>query len=187
MAEEHYRIAIVGTYCSGKSTLANCISQEYRLPLSGDALEIELGELFPEKRFDELTSQEALLVCARGLRRRQKIESNGGSFISDASTISELAYYLSARETIFNDPLDFPSLVKNYSAHSQIYTHVLYLPLEIEFEQNKHRPNNPELRSAIDRKIPEVIRSREIPFTTISGSLPERMKAVASIFNPLSR
>lgn len=174
------RIAIVGTYCSGKTTLAEIISDKYNLKLSGDAFKLEIDQNFTGKSFNNLNDDEAMLIAVRAFKRRQKFERENTSFISDAGFISELAYYLSS---INNEKPIFPSLIKNNLEHSEIYTDVLYLPMEIEFKQDNYRPNNLKLRKNIDDKIKEILNDKKISFTTISGSVSERVEMVEELLN----
>jgi len=178
---ESRKIVVLGTYCSGKTTLSEIISKRYNLTLSEDALKLEIDENFVGRNFNNLNNEEAMVISVRAFKRRKKFEMKNTSFVSDAGFISELAYYLSY---INNEKNTSPSLVKNSLDYSQIYTEVFYLPMEIEFQQDNYRPNNLELRKNIDNKIREILKEKNINFKTISGNIPERINQIENYLEP---
>src|SRR6184192_3377689 len=88
------RLAVSGTYSSGKTTTSEILSIATGMPRT-DALTAReiLVELLPGRQFQELSAGELLMLGLRRLEERIHTEAaQPGSFISDGSVLHEWVY-----------------------------------------------------------------------------------------------
>ena len=96
--EDGSRIAIVGTYSVGKTTLAEALSSELGIPVSEDRFKILFAEKYPGKEVGNLSFHQALGLALKNSWELMAFERNKDSFVSDSGSLSELAHYVAFGE-----------------------------------------------------------------------------------------
>src|SRR3989338_2361059 len=81
-----YKIAIIGSQSTGKSVLGKELSKRMNIPL--------ITELARRWNIEKVSQIELIHIQKELLRLQIKEENNNGQFISDRSTIDNLAYWL---------------------------------------------------------------------------------------------
>ena len=82
------KVAITGTYSSGKTTPAHACELDIKIPfVRGDTIRQIVQKHFPDKRYEDLTTGEYWLLEKLGLESRIIAENEKEEFISDGCTI----------------------------------------------------------------------------------------------------
>jgi len=176
------KICIVGTYCSGKTTLAKALADRLciHFPCRDNAQKI--GEdLDKRKRFNELSIPELWELQKRFLTSTQKVHQYN-SFVTDASTITWVPYcnYFIGKDYL-STISDYSDYLKTAYHEMKLFDFIFYLPLEIPFEDDGFRPCDPEIRTVLDQLIQEEL--KHLPHYTLTGSVSDRIQQVLSIIN----
>lgn len=193
------RIAVSGTYSSGKTTTSEALSIATSIPRT-DALtarEIVL-DVAPRKGFQELAAAELMLLGLRRFEERVQGESAlTGSFISDGSVLHEWVYG-EARMVVGMNPgapllhraskrvvgLPMRPFFKQYmhaygelakQRAKRMYDVFIHLPVEFEMDRDGHRPVSEEYRQVADRLLIGALGELEIPYHVVRGSVSERV------------
>jgi len=183
------RIGIVGTHSTGKTTLARCLVEK----LNNEGQRVLLIKEQVRSVAADLSIQNVEEVARRGpkwfslfqweiLRRQINSEQyavkNGYSFVSDRTTLDNLAYYM------LGNSGDSKAVRKMYEGIAlknmkRGYDLILYLPPVIPLEGDGFRQTDEEFRDKIDRAIRRLIALHGIDcYTVKSIALNERVKEV---------
>lgn len=202
------RLAISGTYSTGKTTLSEALSLATGIPRV-DALSAReiLLDLVPTKQFQHLEARELLTLGLRRLVERVHGEAAAlahGSFISDGSVLNEWVYgevrmtvglnpgaplldrALKALSGVVAKPfmrryLDaYGAVVKERAART--YTAFVHLPVEFEMRRDGHRPVSERYRQLSDQLLLRTLDELRIPYHIVRGSLEERIRRIVDIF-----
>jgi len=200
------RLAVSGTYSTGKSTTTEALSLLTGVPRTHalTAREI-LMDLVPGKQMQELN---ALELQAVGLRRFEERVHNEaaehGSFISDGSVLHEWVYSQIRLEVGINPgagwlhrttkaivgapvkPL-FQGFTDSYakvvkSRAKRTYDAYVHLPVEFPMHKDGHRPVSERFRNASDKLLLDTLDELQIPYHVVGGSMQERLEKIVSIF-----
>jgi nicotinamide riboside kinase len=169
------RIAIVGSFSTGKTTLAEAVAEPLGLPLLPEAAREVAGLGF--KLDKDATPEVETLIFLKHYYN----ELTHPNFVADRSLIDVLAY---AGWVLDNQPwrkemalFEECRKLAHHHLRSQ-YTHVFYLPIEFPIVPDDLRPNDPEFQREIDRRIVEVLETYDVAYETLSGDVPTRVKAL---------
>ena len=169
------RIAIVGSFSTGKTTLA-----EEAAPKLGLALLPEVAREVVELGFkldkDATVETEALIFL-----RQYYNEMTHPEFVGDRSLVDVMAYaswVLEHQErrkefALWDTCLD----IAKHHLRSQ-YSHVFYLPVEFGIVLDGLRPDDPEFQADIDRRMVHLLEANDIAYDTLTGSVEDRMGAL---------
>ncbi|HYN99227.1 MAG TPA: AAA family ATPase, partial [Actinomycetota bacterium] len=58
------------------------------------------------------------------------------------------------------------------------YSHVFYLPIEFPIVLDGLRPDDPAFQAEIDERLVRLLKSHDIDYVTIKGSVEERMEQI---------
>lgn len=169
------RIAIVGSFSTGKTTLAEEAAPKLGLPLLPEVAR-EVVELGFKLDKDATVETETLIFL-----RQYFNEMTHGEFIGDRSLVDVLAYaswVLEHQErrkefALWDTCLD----IAQHHLRSQ-YTDVFYLPVEFGIVADGLRPMDPEFQADIDRRIVGLMQTYDIKYATLTGTVQERMDAL---------
>lgn len=182
------RIAISGTYSTGKTTTSYALSYLTGIPRThAQTMREILPVILPGKRLEECTPVDLYELGIRRLTERVACESRlETSFISDGSALHEWVYGrarlkigLNPNENAFMRlihkakllPFALPmlefndyygKLVKMHTAKS--YDTFIHLPVEFPIVQDGHRPVNEKFRTISNDYLLEIIEELGIPF-----------------------
>jgi len=166
------RIAIVGSFSTGKTTLAEAAAAKLGLPLLPEVAREIAAQGFKLDK-DATVETETLIFL-----RQYYNEMMHTDFIGDRSLIDVMAYaswVLEHQErrkefALWDTCLD----IAQHHLRSQ-YTHVFYLPIEFGIVPDGLRPMDPEFQADIDRRILELLDIHAIRHRTLRGSVEERV------------
>ncbi len=169
------RIAIVGSFSTGKTTVATRLATELGLPLLPEvAREVAaLGFELDKNATPELET----LIFLRQLRNEQ----THAAFVGDRSLIDVMTYasWVMDNQTWRKETALWETCVDiaHLNLRSQ-YSHVYYLPIEFPIMLDGLRPDDPAFQADIDTRLVKILTSFDIPFVEISGSVDERIEKI---------
>ncbi|MGK6353498.1 ATP/GTP-binding protein [Parapedobacter sp. DT-150] len=194
------RIAISGTYCTGKTTTALALSIAGGIPLTHARTMRELLPVtFPGKTLRQCRFHELMVLGMKRLEERIRAEAAcGGHFVSDGCSLQEWLYG-STRLLTGADPAERPGLmrlkrvlhplewklfrcqIRSFEAVVKAYARTHYdrffhLPLEFPFVADGHRPTSERFRRASEERLLQAYADTGIAATVVGGTLEERLE-----------
>jgi nicotinamide riboside kinase len=169
------RIAIVGSFSTGKTTLAEAAAPKLGLPLLPEVAR-EVAALGFKLDKDATVETETLIFL-----RQYHNEMIHPEFIGDRSLVDVMAYaswVLEHQErrrefALWDTCLD----IANHHLRSQ-YTDVFYLPIEFGIVPDGLRPMDPDFQTDIDRRLVELLERFDVKYSSLTGSVEERLDAL---------
>ncbi|HEX9711800.1 MAG TPA: ATP-binding protein [Actinomycetota bacterium] len=169
------RVAIVGSFSTGKTTLAEAIADHTRLPLLPEVAR-EVAALGFKLDKDATPEVESLIFM-----RQYYNEMVHGDFVGDRSLIDVMAYagwVLDHQQRRKEFALwEECRRIAQHTLRSQ-YTDVFYLPIEFDIVPDGLRPMDPEFQRDIDERIRGLLHDHDIVYEMLTGSVEERMDAL---------
>jgi nicotinamide riboside kinase len=172
------RVVIVGSFSTGKTTLAEKMARKLGLPLLPEAAR-EVSELGFKLDKDATPETETLIFL-----KQYNNEISTPEFVADRSLIDTMAY---AGWVLDNQPrrkeialweecveLAERSLRTNYS-------HVFYLPIEFPIVVDDLRPDDPAFQKEIDERVIRLLDSHSIKYHALTGSVEARVAQIETI------
>ncbi len=170
------KVAFVGSFSTGKTTLANLFAREWDYPLLPEVARevVELG--FPLDQ--SATAETETLIFLK----QWHAEAVHDHFVADRSIYDVLAYadwvMHHEREPRKEDHL--------WAVARQIamldlrarYDHVFYLPVEFPIVLDGLRPDDPSFQADIDGRIHHLLQTADVSFHTLTGSVEARQAQV---------
>jgi len=165
------RIAIVGSFSTGKTTLAERVAQPLELPLLPEAAR-EVVKLGFKLDKDATPETETLIFLKQFYNELAHPE-----FVGDRSLIDVMTYagwVLDNREWTKEMALwEECQRIASHHLRSQ-YTHVFYLPIEFPIVADGLRPLDPDFQADIDRRMLDILDTHDVKFETLTGRIEER-------------
>ena len=202
---EPIRLAVSGTYSSGKTTTTEALSIATGIPRT-DALTAReiVVDLLPRKGFQELSAAELLTLGLRRFEERVQGETAAvGSFISDGSVLHEWIYGEArmrvginpgapllhrAAKRVVGVPAKpyFQQYIDGYGAivkarAKRMYDLFVHLPVEFEMDADGHRPVSERYRQVSDALLIEVLEELRIPYYKVGGTVRERVRRIVEL------
>ena len=165
------RVAIVGSFSTGKTTLAELVAEPLELPLLPEVAR-EVAALGFKLDKDATPEVEALIFM-----RQLYNEMIHEHFVGDRSLIDTMAYagwvldHQERRKEFAH--WEVCVQIAEYQLRSQ-YTHVFYLPVEFPIVPDGLRPMDPDFQADIDRRITGLLEAHAVRFEVLTGSIEER-------------
>lgn len=181
------RVAVVGAYGAGKTTLVGALSGRLGLPVAAtsamrdpvrgvprvlaDCSPVEVFQL-ALRRFDERVREESVL---------------GDRFLSDGSVLHEWVYLAGTAAARRGDGPDLGPVARRATREivqglSERYDLVVYVPPEEPLPADS--PIDGEFQSALDRRTRAAVRLARVEVVTAAGGIEER---VARVLGRLAR
>lgn len=194
------RIAISGTYCTGKTTTALALSLASGIPMTHARTMRELlPETFPGKTLRQCRFHELMVLGMKRFEERIAAEAAlGDGFISDGCTLQEWLYG-STRLMTGADPAEnpwtmkikkllhplewklfrhqiasFERVVKAYAVTH--YDRFFHLPVEFAFVADGHRPTSERFCMASEGRLLQAYDALGIEATIVTGTLEARLE-----------
>jgi nicotinamide riboside kinase len=169
------RIAIVGSFSTGKTTLAEEAAPKLGLPLLPEVARQVIEEGFKLDK-DATVETETLIFL-----RQWYNEMTHESFVGDRSLVDVMAYASWVLENqerrkefaLWDTCLD----IAKHHLRSQ-YTDVFYLPIEFGIVPDGLRPLDEDFQQDIDRRMVHLLEVNDIRYQTLTGSVEDRMAAL---------
>lgn len=175
-----HRIAIVGSFSTGKTTLAELLARRLSLPLLPEVAR-EVAALGFRLDKDASPEAEALIFL-----KQYNNELATPEFVGDRSLIDVMAYagwvvdhQPRRKETALWDEclrLAERGLRSGYSA-------IYYLPIEFPIVLDGLRPDDPQFQEEIDARIVGLLAAHGLTYVTISGSVEDRLRGIEAHLN----
>lgn len=169
------RIAIVGSFSTGKTTLAEAAAEPLEHPLLPEVAR-EVAALGFKLDKDATPEVETLIFL-----RQFHNEMTHEHFVGDRSLIDVMAYagwVLDNQERRKEFALWETCLqIAEFQLRSQ-YTHVFYLPVEFPIVPDGLRPLDPDFQAEIDERMRGLLERYAIRYETLTGSVEERLEAL---------
>jgi nicotinamide riboside kinase len=169
------RIAIVGSFSTGKTTLAEELSRRLDLPLLPETAR-EVVELGFKLDKDATPETEALIFL-----KQYNNELRFREFVGDRSLIDVLAYggwvldhQPRRRETALWE--ECKQLAERHVRSA--YSHVFYLPIEFPIVLDGLRPDDPAFQKEIDERLVGLLTTHDVAYETVTGSVEERISQI---------
>lgn len=199
------KLAISGTYSTGKSTTTEALSLATGIPRTHAMTSREiLIDLIPGKTVMELNGMELIKLMMRRFEERVHNEAGPGPFISDGGVFHEWVY-LEARMRIGINPgapMWFQTVKKVsgvpvkhfYQSYadvlgdvtkrraSHLYDAYIHLPVEFDMHKDGHRPVSEPFRRLSDKLLTETVETMGKPYHVIGGPIEERIEKIVSLF-----
>jgi hypothetical protein len=167
------RVAIVGSFSTGKTTLAEAAAEPLGLPLLPEVAREVAAMGF--KLDKDATPEVETLIFLRQLRN----EMIHPDFVGDRSLIDVMAY---AGWVLDNQPRrlenalwDACEEIAGFQLRSQ-YTDVFYLPIEFGIVPDGLRPLDPDFQKEIDERMLGLLEKFDVRYETLTGSVEERLE-----------
>ncbi|ROO62040.1 AAA domain-containing protein [Micromonospora sp. Llam0] len=200
------RLAISGTYSSGKTRTVMALSHYTGIPRT---LALTIREIMPQavpgKRLAEVTPAEFVqLMMRRHVGRAVHEALLGASFISDGSSLQEWLYGkarvlhgMNPNETADADDtapvvgrqeMAFFEQVVDQFGHAMkqhvkgAFDAFVHLRHELPIAEDGHRPMNAQFRDTIDRMLLATLDELRIPYHEVSGPFADRLDAIVDLF-----
>ena len=169
------RIAIVGSFSTGKTTLAEAVAEPLDLPLLPEAAR-EVAALGFKLDKDATPEVETLIFLKHFYN--EMVHPN---FVADRSLVDVMAYagwVLDNQERRKETALfDECTKIAQHHLRSQ-YTHVFYLPIEFPIVPDELRPNDPGFQKEIDERIIGLLETYDVAYEPLTGDIPTRIAAL---------
>lgn len=169
------RIAIVGSFSTGKTTLAEVLAQHLELPLLPEVARqvIELGFKLDK---DATPETETLIFL-----KQYNNELSTDEFVGDRSMIDVMAYagWVLDNQPRCKETALWDECVKLAERRLRgNYSHVFYLPIEFPIVLDGLRPDDPAFQQEIDDRMLMLLKSHDLDYVTLTGSVDERIKQI---------
>ena len=172
------RIAVVGSFSTGKTTTAEILARRLDLPLLPEVAR-EVVELGFKLDKDATPETETLIFL-----RQYNNELATPEFVGDRSLIDVMAY---AGWVLDNQPRTkeralWDECVRLAERRLRTsYSHVFYLPIEFPIVLDGLRPDDPDFQREIDERILALLRGNDIEYETVTGPVDERIETIEKV------
>jgi len=173
------KTAFVGSFSTGKTTLANLFARQWDVPLLPEVARevVQLG--FPLDQ--RATAETETLIFLKQWRAEAVHED----FVADRSIYDVLAYADWVME--HNDPGRKENHLWYEAREIALldlrarYDAVFYLPIEFPIVLDGLRPDDAAFQADIDRRIRALLEQEDVSFHTLSGSVDDRRQQVLKV------
>ncbi len=173
------KTAFVGSFSTGKTTLANLFAREWDVPLLPEVARevVRLG--FPLDQ--SATAETETLIFLKQWRA----EAVHDGFVADRSIYDVLAYADWVME--HNDPGRKENHLWYEAREIALldlrarYDAVFYLPIEFPIVADGLRPDDTTFQADIDSRIRGLLEQEDVLFHTLSGSVADRREQVLKV------
>lgn len=206
MTTNQLRLAISGTYSTGKSTTTEALSIATGIPRTHAMTSREiLMDVVPGKTVQELSAMELIALGLRRFEERVANESLPGEFISDGSVVHEWVYGEARMRTginpgagrglrllktlsgfrtrrFYQQYMDvFGTLAKDRAR--RLYDAYVHLPVEFPMHTDGHRPVSEKFRLLSDRLLRDTLDELGLPYHIVHGTIAERVAQIVELFH----
>lgn len=167
-----YKIAIIGSQSTGKSTLGYQLSKKMDIPL--------ITEIARKWDIEKATQTELIHIQKELLKLQIQEEKHNGQFISDRSTIDNLAYWLHNVSPIV-DKEDNKLYIKTALDNVKNYSTIFLLSPEFYPVNDGFRNTDIVYQMRIDAIIQAILHMYCIKYYKLTGSVENRVQKAIEI------
>ncbi len=170
-----YKIAIIGSQSSGKTTLAEKLSEKLNIQLIR-----EIARKYDRNELLNISSERYMTIQKELLEQQIMAENQYKEFISDRSSLDNLSYWLNncANRTNSHDNNQY---IKRAMDNAKNYSHVLLLIPEFYPKDDGFRSTDIVYQMRIDAIIQTILHLYEIKHYTLTGSIENRVRHAMNI------
>lgn len=168
------RIAIIGTHGTGKTTLAKMLSGIFKIPI--------LGECARNHDIKNANPDEYVKIQKDILIEQIAAESKHPSFVSDRSTIDNLAYWIHSCARMVDDSIN-KKYINTSLENAKKYTTIFLLVPEFYPRDDGFRDTNLIFQLQIAETINTILYLHQIPHYILRGTVYERLQRAIDIIN----
>ncbi len=167
------KIAVTGTHSTGKTTLANAISQAYDIPLvRGDKAIDICTSLYPSQPINQLTVRQQWIL------QQKMFESFDDAFsiencVTDGFHLTCIPYGSHFTNGRMRFLPEYNSFAEKVLERSRQFDIIFYLPPEIDLADNNFRPKSDDLRWDIDKDLRALL--LQYKPITLTGTVEQRI------------
>lgn len=169
-----YKIAVIGSQSTGKSTLGNQLSKKLNVPM--------ITELARKWDIEKATQIELIHIQKELLKLQIHEEHCNEQFISDRSTIDNLSYWLHNVSPIISKE-ENELYVKTALRNVKNYSHIFLLAPEFYPVDDNFRNTNIIYQLQIAEVINTILRLYNIPHYKLTGSIENRVQQAMEILD----
>jgi len=164
------KIALVGSFCTGKTTIAKSIKKFgfNHIP--------DLARAISKEGF-KLDNNSMLETEMYLLSKAIFYEKQNDHFVTETPLINILAY----SQLTITDPRFIDIVTSQLINHK--YDKILYMPIEFSIIKDGLRPDNVEIQKKIDEKVINVLNFLQQEYHIIKGDKKSRILQVKKILN----
>ena len=169
------RIAIVGSFSTGKTTLAEAAAGRLELPLLPEVAREVAALGF--KLDKDATPEVETLIFLKQLHN----ELTHADFVGDRSLIDVMAYagWVLDHQPARPETALWEECVRIAQIHLRSqYSHVFYLPIEFPIVPDGLRPMDPAFQHEIDERMIGLLHDNAVAYETLRGSVQQRLDAL---------
>lgn len=170
-----YKIAIIGSQGSGKSTIAKRLSKKLNIPLI-----TEIARKYDRNELLKTTSERYKIIQKELLEQQIKIESQYKEFISDRSTLDNLSYWINNCANRAS-PHENNQYINNAIANSKNYSHLFLLIPEFYPQDDEFRSTDIIYQMRIDAIIQSTLHLYHIHHYRLNGTVENRVDKAIEI------
>ncbi|MEU6117805.1 ATP-binding protein [Streptomyces sp. NPDC047117] len=195
------KIAVSGTYSSGKTTTSLALAHLTGIPRThAKTMREILPEALPGKRLEDCTAPELFQLGIRRYAERAVHESHlTDGFISDGSSIHEWVYgkvrvlvgihpddsvetpgERTAEMAFYEEVIDNMGAVMKQHAR-RTYDVFVHLPVEFPLVADGHRPVSERFRKLSEELLLNTLDEYAIPYHVVGGSIPARLEKIVEL------
>jgi nicotinamide riboside kinase len=167
-----YKIAIIGSQSTGKTTIANQLSEKLNIPM--------ITELARKWDIEKATQTELIHIQKELLKLQIDEENRNEQFISDRSTIDNLSYWLHNVSPIV-DKEENELYVNTALKNVKNYSHIFLLTPEFYPVDDDFRNTNIIYQLQIAEVINTILRLYNIPHYKLTRSVENRVQKAMEI------
>lgn len=167
-----YKIAIIGSQSTGKTSLSYELSKKLNIPL--------IKEIARKWDIEKATQTELIHIQKELLKLQIQEENCNGQFISDRSTIDNLAYWLHNVSPII-DIKENELYIKTALDNVKKYSHIFLLIPEFYPVNDGFRNTDVVYQMRIDATIHTILYLYNISHYRLSGSIDNRVDKAMEI------
>ena len=170
------RVALIGSHGTGKTSIVNKIAEITNLIL--------IDEIARKYNMNTSDMGEYKIYQRKILTKQIKTENEHilscGNFISDRSTIDNMAYYLLKCKdvTTFEERQRYCEIA---IGNIEKYSHLFYVPIEFTLRDDKFRFLDKKFQHQVDEEILAIISHFKLNVHFISGSLDQRVSKILEV------
>ncbi len=174
----NFRIAVLGSHSTGKTTLGKALARELNIPyLKGDLVQEIVKTVFLKNSPLVLTREEYWEMEQWHYHKQLEDATINQTFVSDGGFPLD-AVYLGVTHNLRNNQ-SFKDFTKQcFRQTKKLYSHIIYLPPEISLVDDNFRPQDIQYQKDIDKFLVELLKTYKVPYFTVKGDVAQRVTQV---------
>ncbi len=170
-----YKIAVIGSQASGKTTLAEALSEKLNIQLIR-----EIARKYDRNELLNISSERYMILQKEILEQQIRAESQYKEFISDRSSLDNLSYWLNNcanRANFYDNDL----YIKKALDNAKNYSHIFLLIPEFYPKDDGFRSTDILYQMRIDATIQAILYLYGIIHYRLSGTVENRVQKAMDI------